>query len=125
MRSTRQGTAIALALAMVVGRVSALHAAEAADSTGVTPVAQGPSWSFEGTGSWHNVEHPYFGTADSRDDWGEGFSRLRLNYGLPDGLWGSVATAGSTSPKRERRISAARASTWSWAGRTWCSAMGS
>ena len=92
MKSLRQGIAIAFALAVVVGRVSALHAgtADSAAVAPVTPVAQGPSWSFEGTGSWHDAGRPYFGTADSRDDWGEGFSRLRLNYGRPDGLWGSA-----------------------------------
>jgi hypothetical protein len=102
MKSLRQGIAIAFALAMVAGSISTARAAGGADSAAVTPVAQGPSWAFEGTGSWHNVDHPFFGQSghDSRDDWGEGFSRLRLNYGCPDGLWGSVggvvmATAGT------------------------------
>jgi hypothetical protein len=100
MRPMRQGVAIAFALALVVGGAVV---ASAADSTAVapsTPVAQGLSWSFEGTGSMHSVDHPYFGTGDRRDNWSEGFARLRANYGHPEGLWlsvgGTVAGTAST-----------------------------
>ena len=112
MKSRRQGVAIAVALALVVGRVSALHAAEAADSaaaTPATPVAQGLSWSIEGTGSYHTVGRPYFGSADARDTWGEGFERVRVNSGRPDGLWFSaggvgMATAGGDYYGAHNRI---------------------
>jgi hypothetical protein len=48
------------------------------------------SWAFEGTTSYHTVGRPYFGTADSRDTWGEGFQHMRVNGGGSDGLWFSV-----------------------------------
>lgn len=100
MKSLRQGAVIVFTLAMVVGRVAALQAEEAAAAAPVTPVAQGVSWSFEGTGSFHSADHPYFGAGDRRDNWSEGFARLRANYGRPDGLWfsagGTVAGTAST-----------------------------
>ena len=65
------------------------------DSAGVVPM--GPSYSVEATTSYHYVNHAYFGAdwgvqippghAPSNFSWGEGLTRMRLNYGLPQGLW--------------------------------------
>jgi hypothetical protein len=64
-----------------------------ADSGGGVPV--GPSFSVEATTSYHYVNHAYFGadwgiTSDPERknySWGEGLTRVRWNYGLPQGVW--------------------------------------
>ena len=65
----------------------------AADSGGAVPT--GPSYSVEATTSYHCVNSAYFGadwgiTSDPERknySWGEGFTRVRWNYGLPQGVW--------------------------------------
>jgi hypothetical protein len=73
----------------------------AADSSGAVP--GGLSYSVEATTSYHYVNTAYFGAdwgipvprghAPSNFSWGEGFTRLRFNYGLPQGVWLSVGGA--------------------------------
>jgi hypothetical protein len=81
--------ALAVAMTMTMGGMARAEDAPAADEP-VTPVPLGTSWTLEGTGSYHFVEHPYFGDGDRRDGWGEGFTRGRLNHGTPQGVWFSV-----------------------------------
>ena len=96
MRRSRMHWTGALACLLLIAGTARVRAeAAAADSTAVapiTPVAQGASASFEGTMSSHTVDHPYFGQpgADRRAGWAEGFERLRVNYGAPNGTWCSV-----------------------------------
>jgi hypothetical protein len=82
---------------LLLGAGAARAAEEAgADSGGVVP--RGPSYSIEATTSYHYVNHAYFGadraiTSDPERKnytWGEGFTRVRWNYGLPQGAWLSV-----------------------------------
>ncbi len=78
-------------------------AARAADEAAAEPagaVPDGFSFGAEATTSYHYVNHPYFGAdwgievpvgkAPANFSWGEGFTRIRVNYGLPQGLWTSV-----------------------------------
>ncbi len=85
-----------LALALGAGAARAQEGT-AADSVG-GGVPAGFSYSVEATASYHHVNNAYFG-ADwgitpeaSRKSytWGEGFTRLRLSYGLPDNVYVSV-----------------------------------
>ena len=56
----------------------------AVDSGGAVPA--GLSYSVEATSSYHYVNNAYFGSVKS-NTWGEGFTRARVNYGAPDGVW--------------------------------------
>jgi hypothetical protein len=79
-------------LALTAGTAWAAEEA-GADSGGAVPM--GPSYSVEATASYHSVNHAYFGadwgiTSDpgrKSYTWGEGFTRVRWNYGLPRGVW--------------------------------------
>ena len=108
-RSGRARACLAVgAVVLVLGAGAARGAEEAgADSAGAA-VPRGLSYSVEATTSYHYVNHAYFGadrglTPDPRQSnftWGEGFTRARVNYGLPQGRWvsagGVVMTTVST-----------------------------
>jgi hypothetical protein len=72
--------------AMLAFSAGAVWAAEetAVDSGGAVPA--GLSYSVEATSSYHYVNNAYFGSVKS-NTWGEGFTRARVNYGAPDGVW--------------------------------------
>ena len=97
MRPQSMAVAGALALALGLAPAAPVRAAEPAQEESTTtvleeaPVPAGPSVSVEATGSYHFVNTAYFAPAPKpHTTWGEGFTRLRVNYGGPSGLWGSV-----------------------------------
>ena len=94
-RGARTLAGLWIGCAVLAFTAAAGRAAEeaAGDSGGRMP--RGLSYTAEATTSYHYVNHAYFG-ADlgiTRDpgrvnySWGEGFTRMRLNYGLPQGVW--------------------------------------
>jgi hypothetical protein len=100
MREGRSGRPLAwlaigcVAVALAVG-VAWAQEEEEEPGPAVPP---GFSYRVEATASYHYVNHAYFGadwgiTSDpdrTNYTWGEAFKRLRLNYGLPEGLWVSA-----------------------------------
>ncbi len=102
MRRGRSGRPLAwlvigcVALALAAGAAWAQEESE--ESAAAVPA--GFSYGVDATLSTHFANHPYFGAdwgitsdPDRRNyAWGEGFTRVRFNYGLPAGLW--VSTGG-------------------------------
>jgi hypothetical protein len=94
-RGMRGGVALGIVCAVLAFSAGAAWAAEetSEDPGGVVPA--GPSFSAEATTSYHYVNNAYFGadwgiTSDPERknySWGEGFTRVRWNYGLPQGVW--------------------------------------
>jgi hypothetical protein len=87
-----------IGFALLTLTAAAGRAAEEAAEEAAGTVPAGLSYTAEATASYHFVNHPYFGadwgiTSDPTHvnfNWGEGFTRVRLNYGLPQGLWASA-----------------------------------
>ncbi len=97
MREGRSGRPLAwLAIGCAVLALAAGMAwAQDEEAAGVPA---GLSYGVEFTASYHHANHPYFGAdwgitqdPDRKNySWGEGLSRLRFHYGLPQGLWVSA-----------------------------------
>jgi hypothetical protein len=91
----RGWAALGIACAVLTFSAETAWAADeaAADSGGAVPA--GLSYSVEATSSYHYVNNAYFGAdqgitsdpAKKSHTWGEGFTRARVNYGAPDGVW--------------------------------------
>jgi hypothetical protein len=102
-RGMRGWMALWVGCALLAFTAGAARAADeaVADSGGV--VVKGLSTSVEATASFHHVNRPYFGTEDpaftpdpakQSYDWSEGFTRVRVNFGLPQGVWLSAGGVG-------------------------------
>ena len=97
-RSGRPLAWLAIGCAVLALAAGAAWAQEDEEEEAGPTVPPGFSYGVQATASYHWVNHAYFGadwgiTSDPhRTDytWGEGFTRLRLNYGLPEGVWASV-----------------------------------
>lgn len=98
-RSEMRGwVALGIACAVLAFSAGVVRAAEedAVEPEGAVPA--GLSYGVEVTSSFHQVTDAYFGAdlgvtgdpAKRSFSWSEGFTRLRLNYGAPDGVWLSV-----------------------------------
>lgn len=96
-RSSRPLARLAIGCAVLALAAGAAWAQEAEEESGPA-VPPGFSYGVEATASYHYVNHAYFGadwgiTSDpdrKNYAWSEGLTRLRLNYGLPQGLWVSA-----------------------------------
>ncbi len=94
MRTDWRMRAGAVALVLAVVMAAPVRAEEAASEGGDEASAVGTSYTVEATASFHQVDHPYFGTGERRNGWGEGFSRVRLNQGFANGLTFTVGGVG-------------------------------
>ena len=93
----RAGAWLGCGCAILTCMAGAAWAGEEAGADSGTAVPKGLSYSVEATASSHYVNHAYFGAdwgielmpdhSRTNFSWGEGFTRLRLNYGLPQGVW--------------------------------------
>jgi hypothetical protein len=88
----RDWAALGIACAVLAFSAGTAGAAEEAAADSGSAVPAGLSYSVEVTSSYHYVNNAYFGnTTDfpgrKSYTWGEGFTRARVNYGAPDGVW--------------------------------------
>jgi hypothetical protein len=94
----RDWAALGIACAVLAFSAGTAGAAEEAAADSGSAVPAGLSYGVEVTSSFHHVTDAYFGAdlgvtddpAKRSFSWREGFTRLRLNYGAPDGVWLSV-----------------------------------
>ena len=92
------GAGMWIGCALLASASGAAWAAEEAGTDSGSVVPPGTSYTVEATSSYHHVNDAYFGadlgvTADPSKrsyTWSEGFTRLRLNYGAPGGVWLSL-----------------------------------
>lgn len=82
---------LCLVLGLVAAGAARAEDADEAEDEGGVPA--GPSWTAEGTASFHTVSHAYFSDAIGTKTWQEGFTKVRGFYGLPSptaDVWFSV-----------------------------------
>lgn len=72
---------LCLVLGLVAAGAARAEDAEEGEDEGGVPA--GPSWTAEGTASFHTVSNAYFSDAIGTKTWQEGFTKVRGFYGLP------------------------------------------